>query len=141
MKNLVKRKGSYLITLLLALCLTGCGTIMYPERKGQISGRIDPSIAVLDGLGLLLFLVPGVIAFAVDFSNGTIYLPGGGHSHLTANEVKQLHAGKLSAAEIASRLVGKEIAGKDVMMRQTRDLPHAEQFLANHAQVTLVARR
>ena len=52
-----------------------CGTIFYPERKGQKSGRIDPTIAILDGIGLLFFLVPGVIAFAVDFSNGTIYLP------------------------------------------------------------------
>jgi hypothetical protein len=29
----------------------------------------------LDGLGLLLFFVPGVIAFAVDFGTGAIYLP------------------------------------------------------------------
>jgi hypothetical protein len=29
----------------------------------------------LDGLGLLLFVVPGVIAFVVDFSTGAIYLP------------------------------------------------------------------
>ena len=33
-------------------------------------------MAVLDGIGLLFFIIPGVIAFAVDFSNGTIYLPG-----------------------------------------------------------------
>ncbi|GAA0793151.1 hypothetical protein [Marinobacterium sediminicola] len=63
--------------LSLSLVLSGCGTIMHPERKGQVSGRIDPGVAVLDGIGLLFFFVPGVIAFAVDFSNGTIYLPGG----------------------------------------------------------------
>ncbi len=39
------------------------------------SGRLDPSIVLLDGLGLLFFFVPGVIAFAVDFSTGAIYLP------------------------------------------------------------------
>lgn len=61
---------------LLATGLAGCGTILYPERKGQGSGRLDPAIVMLDGLGLLLFLIPGVIAFAVDFSNDTIYLPG-----------------------------------------------------------------
>lgn len=38
---------------------------------------IDPGIAVLDGLGLLLFIVPGVIAFAVDFTTGTIYYRAG----------------------------------------------------------------
>ena len=31
----------------------------------------------MDGIGLLFFLIPGVIAFAVDFSNGTTYLPEG----------------------------------------------------------------
>ncbi|WP_237332801.1 hypothetical protein [Zobellella iuensis] len=57
--------------------LAACGTIFYPERKGQISGRIDPVVAIANGIGLLFFIVPGVVAFAVDFSNGTIYLPGG----------------------------------------------------------------
>jgi len=55
---------------------TACGVILYPERKGQVDGRIDPAVAVLDGVGLLFFLVPGVIAFAVDFATGAIYLPG-----------------------------------------------------------------
>ena len=50
--------------------------MLHPERVGQTKGRVDPSIAILDGLGLLLFIIPGAIAFAVDFSNGTIYLPG-----------------------------------------------------------------
>ena len=55
--------------------LTGCGTLLYPERKGQRVGHLDAGVVILDGIGLLLFIVPGVIAFAVDFSNGTIYLP------------------------------------------------------------------
>ncbi|SDB51915.1 hypothetical protein SAMN02927930_02042 [Pseudidiomarina indica] len=63
------------VLILITLHLTACGTILYPERKGQVSGKIDPGIAALNGIGLLFFLVPGVIAFAVDFSNGTIYLP------------------------------------------------------------------
>lgn len=56
--------------------LAGCGTLLHPERKGQKDGRLDAGIVVLDAIGLLFFLIPGVIAFAVDFSNGTIYLPG-----------------------------------------------------------------
>jgi|SaaInlStandDraft_4_1057021.scaffolds.fasta_scaffold215501_1 hypothetical protein len=72
-------KNGILCTALIAMLVqvTSCGTIMYPERKGQAAGRIDAQVAILDGIGLLFFLVPGVIAFAVDFSNGTIYLPGG----------------------------------------------------------------
>lgn len=55
----------------------GCGTIFYPERRGQRGGRVDAGVAVLDGIGLLFFLIPGVIAFAVDFGDGAIYLPEG----------------------------------------------------------------
>src|SRR3954471_9600175 len=69
------------VALVLGMALfaqvAGCGTILHPERKGQRDGNIDPAIAILDGLGLLLLIIPGVIAFAVDFSNGTIYLPHG----------------------------------------------------------------
>jgi hypothetical protein len=49
---------------------------MHSERCGRPhAGRIDWKVAALDGLGLILFFVPGVIAFVVDFSTGAIYLP------------------------------------------------------------------
>lgn len=58
-----------------ALISTGCGTVFHPERRGQCAGRLDWKIVALDAVGLVLFLIPGLIAFAVDFHNGTIYLP------------------------------------------------------------------
>ena len=67
--------------LSLSLCavfllnIVSCGYILYPERKGQTGGKIDAGVAVLDGLGLLFFIIPGIIAYAVDFSSGCIYLP------------------------------------------------------------------
>jgi len=81
----IKFKKSIAIPLAVALCiqLSGCGTILKPERKGQSAGQLDVGIVALNAIGLLFFLVPGVIAFAVDFNNGTIYLPGGSAS---ANE-------------------------------------------------------
>jgi hypothetical protein len=69
---------SILICVLLILQLSGCGYLLYPERRGQKSGQIDTGVAVLDGVGLLLFIIPGLIAFAVDFTSGAIYLPPGG---------------------------------------------------------------
>jgi hypothetical protein len=63
------------ITTLLIFQLTGCGTLLYPERRGQVTGRLDTGVVVLDAIGLLFFIIPGVIAFAVAFGNGTIYLP------------------------------------------------------------------
>lgn len=79
-----------LICSVLVFQLVGCGTIMYPDRKGQKSGKIDAGVAVLDGIGLLFFLIPGIIAFAVDFNNGTIYLPGTSRSSLELNHIKQV---------------------------------------------------
>jgi len=67
-----------LVLMIVAFQLVACGTILYPERRGQTHGQIDPAIAILDGLGLLLFIIPGVIAFGVDFATGAIYLPSGG---------------------------------------------------------------
>jgi len=65
-----------IIVFAVSLQLASCGTIMHPERKGQRDGRLDIGVVILDGIGLLFFIIPGVIAYAVDFSNGTIYLPG-----------------------------------------------------------------
>ena len=55
--------------------LTGCGTILHPERRGQPAGVLDWKIVALDTLGLVLFFIPGIIAFVVDFQTGAIYLP------------------------------------------------------------------
>ena len=55
--------------------LTACGTLFYPDRRGQIEGRIDPAIALLNAVGLLFYVIPGLIAFGIDFATGAIYLP------------------------------------------------------------------
>ncbi len=69
-----------LLVAVLAVQLLACGTILYPERRGQPAGKYDTDIVILDAIGLLFGIIPGVIAFAVDFSTGAIYLPKGGKS-------------------------------------------------------------
>lgn len=71
-----------LLCLSLITQLAACGTIFYPERRGQIGGRIDPAIAIMDAIGLLFYIIPGLLAFAVDFITGAIYLPGGKHAQV-----------------------------------------------------------
>ena len=90
------------ICAVLMVQLMGCGTILYPERKGQTGGRIDAGVALLDGIGVLFFIVPGVIAFAVDFYNGTIYLPGtlGGRPLFRSTEQDLKSAGRNLADSI-----------------------------------------
>ncbi len=72
-----KRPLALVLTAALSIQAVSCGTIIHPERWGQPrTGPLDPSIVILDGLGVLLFVIPGVVAFVVDFSTGAIYLPG-----------------------------------------------------------------
>jgi hypothetical protein len=77
MNTKLRKSISLALASVFIMQLAGCGTIMHPERKGQTAGDLDTSIVALNAVGLLFFLVPGVIAYAVDFNNGTIYLPGG----------------------------------------------------------------
>lgn len=59
-----------------ATLLSSCGTIIYPDRVNQTKRKeLDPIVIILDGAGLFFFLVPGIVAFAVDFATGAIYLP------------------------------------------------------------------
>ncbi len=79
-----------LLAFVLVIQLSACGTIFYPERKGLSGGRLDPAVVVLDGLGLIFFLIPGLVALGVDFYNGTIYLPGTQTTQLSDEELKQI---------------------------------------------------
>jgi hypothetical protein len=127
-KHRVWRNG-ILFTLILATGFpgSGCGYLLHPERRGQPNtGRIDPSVVLLDGLGCLFFLVPGVIAFAVDFSSGTIYLPPehyGDAGNKTGNLVQlQLEPDRRNAAgiqEAVYRRTGRKVTltGRDTLIR------------------------
>jgi hypothetical protein len=114
----MKRRHLLSLSLLHAagIAAAGCGTILHPERRGQPTGRLDWGVVLLDGLGLLLFFVPGVIAFAVDFATGAIYLPPEEYGQLPNSGEQRLV--KLSASpqptneqieEIVSRHVGRPV--------------------------------
>lgn len=123
----------------IAAHLAACGTILYPERKGQVGGQIDAGVAALNGIGLLFFLVPGVIAFAVDFNNGTIYLPNStnvdgdddglrvvqGQPNMTPDELQQLiekEVGEpvdLSKAQVESRTAPDQASIQQELMTRT----------------------
>src|SRR3954469_17907078 len=99
--------------------VAGCGMIMHPERRNQpTGGGLDWSVVALDGLGLLLFFLPGVIAFAVDFSTGAIYLPPQGYGDtgrpakdqpLVAVHVPQKELTQQRLEQVASHHVGRDV--------------------------------
>ncbi len=124
MKKTIYMKALPLFLLLSMFAqLSGCGTILHPERRGQNSGRIDAGIAVLDGVGLLFFLIPGIIAYAVDFSTGAIYLPGGSYSsNFDPDGIKIVH---VDPAELNEKRI-KEILVRETGILKTVDLNQAE---------------
>jgi len=103
--------------------LAACGTLLYPERRGQRSGRIDVGVAVLDGIGLLFFIIPGVIAFAVDFSTGAIYLPGG---HRASTGTEGIKIVKVKPEQLRTLDNIKDIVVKETGIPETIDMKTAQ---------------
>ncbi len=128
-----------LICAVLIFQLVGCGTILYPERKGQKAGRIDVGVALLDGIGLLFAVIPGVIAFAVDFNNGTIYIPGTFRSSLDIKNIKQVkfdpkHASLAGIERIIKDQTGYAVKFDQSNMRITK-LESINDMMVQFAQV------
>ena len=129
-----------LLVICIALQAVSCGTVFYPERRGQPAGRLDPKVVALDAVGLLVFFVPGVIAFAVDFNNGTIYLPPEeyGQNSATPGTNTEWSAIEVDADELTAEgitAVIREKTGKTVTLQpgsyDVRQLDSVEQIAAN----------
>jgi hypothetical protein len=98
------------------LLQTSCGYIIHSERRNKShSGNLDFAIVGLDAIGLLFFIVPGIIAFAVDLQTHTIYLPNGDGNFSSSDNSKNLAVkfdGELSKSKI-EKLV-RDNTGKDL---------------------------
>ncbi len=125
--NPMKKIGQIItaITLTSSIVLTsGCGYLLYPERNGLTSGKLDSTIILLDGLGLLFGVIPGVIAFAVDITNGNIYLAPGERSAVSKHissatpvSDQTLTQDGLDPHELATRVsakLGFSVAASDI---------------------------
>ncbi len=72
------KKSLYFVVVLLFLFTSSCGTLLKPYQIGKPhTSSLDVTVVVLDALGLLFIIIPGVIAFTVDHYNGTLYIPKG----------------------------------------------------------------
>jgi hypothetical protein len=112
MLNVLKVSLCFALIALMA----GCGTILYPQRRGQVAGKIDAGVAVMDGVGLLLFLIPGVVAFAVDFSTGAIYLPGTSRSSLDLKNPKIVRFDATHTSSEKIETIVKKETGLDIKL-------------------------
>jgi hypothetical protein len=99
--------------------LAGCGMLLHPERRNQPSGgSVDWSVFALDTVGLLLFFIPGVIAFAVDFTTGAMYFPPpqysenarrGSDQQLVSVNVPRQELTQQRVEQVASQQTGREV--------------------------------
>ena len=118
MKNYFYILFRSLLVGIISLQLISCGTLIYPERRGAKTGRLDVGVVVLDALGLFFGLIPGVIAFAVDLSTGAIYLPEAKTSQLGGRKYRIVrfdprHATKGSLEALISRETGLDFHFND----------------------------
>ena len=69
-----------IISILMVICfvnLSACvGTLFKRNQIYKVhSKKLDWFIVAVDSFFLLFFIVPGIVALAVDYSTGTLYLP------------------------------------------------------------------
>ncbi|VFQ45533.1 polyribonucleotide nucleotidyltransferase [Desulfoluna butyratoxydans] len=107
-RNLI-RKMTAIALLTAVLNLTACGYLLYPERKGQSGGRLDTAVFLLDAAGLLFGIIPGVIAFAVDISTGTIYVPQGDKS-IIDKHLKQAGMSPVKVPDLDRELLADKLS-------------------------------
>jgi hypothetical protein len=75
MKKIFKMRIFSLVVLAaFIITTTGCGYILYPERRhAELSNEIDGEVVLFDCLWLIAGIVPGVVALIVDATNDTWY--------------------------------------------------------------------
>lgn len=141
------RRAFLLSTLTgLTAASSSCGTLLYPERRGQPAGRLDWGVVLLDAIGLLLFFVPGVVAFAIDFATGCIYLPEDEYYYGAADPPSgsrpklrkvSLNTQKPTVEELETVL--RRETGVKVSLRQqpflSQDLDSVDEFWTAHQQL------
>ncbi|MCA9082130.1 MAG: hypothetical protein KDA58_16330 [Planctomycetaceae bacterium] len=122
------------------LTLTGCGTLLYPERRGQPrGGALDWGVVCMDSIGVLLFFVPGLLAFCVDWYNGTLYLPPGSSKTSQPNSAEgvtlrlgrdQMHRAGIEAAIFRETGIRVSLEPGTYHTRQMRDVDEFDTALS-----------
>lgn len=125
--------------------LSSCGTIIYPRRVNQWErGGIDPAIVILDGIGLFFFVIPGLIAFAVDFGTGAIFYPEGKDYNDPERTIfdqwkdEAWETGKIDQQAIERFIAEK--TGRSIKLDEetvlVQKLDHLDQFWMAHARLS-----
>ena len=121
--NLKQKCFKFLAVTILALLLfevTSCGSIIYRERVFERhSRRIDPKVAIMDGILTFFFLVPGLVAFGIDFATGAIFLPHGRKAWSKVDDPNDITVVQVDPEKLDKEMIEKilsEYTGKKVIL-------------------------
>lgn len=87
MNRILYRTLAVLVAVSFTFLAADCGTILYPERlRQEPSGKVHAPTLIMDCLWLFVFIIPGVVAIAVDLANRTMYYSEAELSSIDRNE-------------------------------------------------------
>lgn len=130
-----------------AVCTSGCGTLLHQERVGQCRGGIDDldwTVVGMNSIGLIFFFVPGVIAFAIDYYNGSLFYPTDCAPRTFSSEPQPLEQVTLPPGSPQQALQAAEVRlslalGRPLDLNPselvTRELTSIDQFWTTHQQL------
>lgn len=127
--NFNKRVVKVLAVIVLGTVLVqivGCGTIFYPERRGQsVHGGIDIVVAIADSVWFLAYIIPGLIAWGVDLYTGAIYLPAGKKRFAGPPDGKDIVVIKVDPEQLDQKMM-EEIVSNHVGQKINLDDPNLQ---------------
>lgn len=104
---------------LMLLCCSGCGTLFFSHRIGKkMSKKIDNKVFYTNCFLCLFGIVPGVVAFILDYDNESIYyteaelIPDDFSGNFQFEKMKKIDGGSMSCQEVSYRLsqaIGKPV--------------------------------
>lgn len=107
----MKRLTFAVMTLTVLLFCSGCGTLFFSHRIGKkLSKTVDNRVFYTNCFLCLCGIIPGVVAFILDYDNGSIYyteaelLPDDFLGMKKNNKLKSISCRSMTFAEIADLL-------------------------------------
>ena len=99
------------------LFCSGCGTLFFSHRIGREASTVIDKRVFITNCILCLLVVPGVVAFVLDYDNGTIYYTEAELLPEDLYGMKKIPCKEMRAEEIAqqlSRALGKNVTPGEI---------------------------
>lgn len=124
-KRLIKVLSVIILGALL-IQIVGCGTIFYPERRGQtVHGGIDIMVAIADSAWFLAYIIPGLVAWGVDLYTGALYLPTGKKRFANQPDSKDFMVVKVDPKQLDQKMI-EEIVSEHIGQKIDLDEGHVQ---------------